>query len=175
MMMLVTLLITMAMPLPANDIRHLAAAPWVVIDDGVMGGRSAGQVSSEEGVTIFEGDLSLENNGGFSSIRLPLNGGLGEYSGVRLKVRGDGRTYQMRLRHGTGFDGVVWRAEFDTGPQWSVVELAFDDFWPGFRGRPVPNAGPVIPADVQQIGFLLGDKNPGAFRLEVGAIEGIVR
>ena len=49
------------------------AGDWFVVDDGVMGGRSQGQVGlSEEGHGIFQGTVSLENNGGFASVRAVL-------------------------------------------------------------------------------------------------------
>ena len=43
---------------------------WYVVDDGVMGGRSKGKLKIENGDTgVFSGKISLENYGGFSSIR----------------------------------------------------------------------------------------------------------
>ena len=48
---------------------------WRVVVDGVMGGRSTGRVASNEpGILRFSGDLSLENNGGFSQIRTNVAG-----------------------------------------------------------------------------------------------------
>ncbi|MDJ0654610.1 MAG: CIA30 family protein [Xanthomonadales bacterium] len=156
-----------------HDLMAMAAGPWVIIDDGVMGGRSAGNVREEDDRFVFYGNLSLQNNGGFSSMRLPLNQGLDGYSGIRITVRGDGRVYQLRLRHGSRFDGVSWVREFVSSDVWMTLDIPFKDFRPGFRGRSVPRAGPVIPEDVRQIGILLGDKNPGPFRLEIKAIEGL--
>ena len=46
-------------------------ASWTSVNDGVMGGISKGGFSrSEQGTLIFEGELSLEHNGGFPSIRM---------------------------------------------------------------------------------------------------------
>ena len=43
---------------------------WVIVDDVVMGGRSSSNFSlNNEGHGVFEGEISLENNGGFSSVR----------------------------------------------------------------------------------------------------------
>ncbi|MEM1092037.1 MAG: CIA30 family protein [Pseudomonadota bacterium] len=156
-----------------TDLRALAAGPWVVVDDGVMGGRSAGAVSEDDGVTVFSGTLSLENNGGFSSVRLPLSQSLRGYSGLRIKVRGDGRTYQLRLREGNRFDGVSWGTSFASSSEWTTMDIPFGRFRPTFRGRAVPQSGPVVAERIGQIGILLGDKNPGPFRLEVAALEGI--
>ncbi len=161
---------------PSNNIHDLmpmAAGPWVIIDDGVMGGLSAGNVREEDGDFVFYGNLSLRNNGGFSSMRLPLKQSLEGYSGIRITVRGDGRVYQLRLRKGNRFDGVSWSREFITSDAWMTLDIPFEDFRPGFRGRSVPRAGPVVPEDIRQIGILLGDKNPGAFRLEIRALEGL--
>ncbi len=155
------------------DLRDLAAGPWVVVDDGVMGGRSAGAVSEDDGLTVFSGTLSLENNGGFSSVRLPLSQSLKGYTGLRIKVRGDGRAYQLRLREGNRFDGVSWGTSFASSSEWTTVDIPFARFRPTFRGRAVPQAGPVVAERIGQIGILLGDKNPGAFHLEVAALEGI--
>ncbi len=155
------------------DLLALAAAPWIVVDDGVMGGRSAGRVKVIDGTTVFSGELSLENNGGFSSIRLPLSQSLEGLSGIRLTVRGDGRRYQLRLRNGNRFDGVAWGTDFPTLSQWSTVDIPFDRFQPGFRGRSVPQAGPVVAGEVGQIGIVLADKNPGPFELEIRSLEGI--
>ena len=46
---------------------------WNVVDDTVMGGRSSSQFSlNPEGFGVFEGVVSIENNGGFSSLRYRL-------------------------------------------------------------------------------------------------------
>ena len=43
---------------------------WEVEDDVVMGGRSEGAFSlNQEGNAVFSGNVSLENNGGFSSVQ----------------------------------------------------------------------------------------------------------
>ena len=145
--------------------------PWRSINDGVMGGRSAGGMTqSEEGLT-FEGRLSLENNGGFSSVRRLVSQDLTRATGVRIQVRGDGRQYQFRIRQNSAFDGVAWSAVFTSGEKWQQIDIGFDQFAPVFRGRSVPQAGPVVPSGIQQIGFLLGDKTAGRFELEIRSIE----
>ena len=46
---------------------------WIVVDDVVMGGVSSSRISiSKDGNGVFSGHVSLDNNGGFSSIRLNL-------------------------------------------------------------------------------------------------------
>ena len=145
--------------------------PWRSINDGVMGGRSAGGMTQSVEGLKFEGRLSLENNGGFSSVRRLVSQGLSRATGVRIQVRGDGRQYQFRIRQSSGFDGVAWSAAFSSSEEWQQIDIGFDQFAPVFRGRSVPQAGPVVPSAIEQIGFLLADKKAGRFELEIGSIE----
>ena len=70
-----------------------------------MGGLSKGHGSFSDANTLrFFGKPSLENNGGFSSIRTKdLNLGLQDYKGLAMRVKGDGRTYQLRLNTDSKF------------------------------------------------------------------------
>ena len=147
---------------------------WQVVNDGVMGGRSTGRVASNEpGILRFSGDLSLENNGGFSQIRTNVAGS--EFKGadgVEIRVRGDGREYQLRLRTTDAFDGVAYRQHFKTTPgEWVEFEAAYEDFLPVIRGRLLSNA-PALDADsIRQVGFMIADKTAGPFRLEIDWIK----
>ena len=71
---------------------------WGIVNDGVMGGLSEGKVTfTDEGTMRFAGKLSLKNNGGFSTVRTgKIKLDLGDSDGLALRVRGDGRTYQLR-------------------------------------------------------------------------------
>jgi len=151
-------------------ILDMSPGPWQAINDGVMGGISSGRMEQSGDILRFEGTLSLENNGGFASVRRPIGEDLSNATGVKLQVRGDGRTYQFRMRQDDRFDGIAWRAEFSTSGDWQTVELSFNEFIPVFRGRQVPGAGPVAPAGIRQIGFMLADKVPGPFALEIRSI-----
>ena len=152
-------------------ILEMSPGPWQTVNDGVMGGISSSRMVEADGVLTFEGELSLENNGGFASVRRLVETDLSQVTGVRLEVRGDQRTYQFRLRQNDRFDGVAWRAEFTTTEEWQTVELSFDQFVPVFRGRRVPAAGPVLAASIKQVGFLLADKTPGPFKLQIRSIN----
>lgn len=146
------------------------ADDWLVINDGVMGGVSSSRfVSSESGFATFTGELSLENNGGFASVRAPVSpGALEGRKALILRVRGDGRTYQVRLRTDRRFDGISYMARFETAKdEWREVTLPLDRFQPTFRGRRPAGAPPLAPEAVQQIGLLLADGTPGEFRLDV--------
>lgn len=149
-------------------------ARWHVINDGVMGGLSRSRFDiSEDGVAVFTGEISLANSGGFASVRrAPEALGMGQARGIRLQVRGDGRTYQLRLRSDTDDDAMAYRQHFaTTDRQWQEVQLPFSRFEPVYRGRVLPDAPLLDPARIRQVGFMLADKAPGPFVLEIGSVD----
>ncbi len=146
---------------------------WRPVDDVVMGGVSGSRmVHVADGHAVFAGTLSRENNGGFASVRCaPGQFALGDFNAIRLRVRGDGRIYRLRLRMDAGFDGVAYQASFPTEDgAWSTVDLPFTAFRPSFRGRDVPNAPALDPGSIRQIGLMIADAQEGAFRLEIALI-----
>ena len=163
-------------PEPASlfEFDRAVAGEWIIVNDGVMGGLSSSRFTdSDSSFATFTGELSLENNGGFASVRaLTPEGALADRSALILRVRGDGRTYQVRFRTDRRFDGISYMFEFSTvGGEWQEVRIPLSDFQPTFRGRRPRGAQPLTPTEVQQIGLLLADKRPGAFRLDVAWIR----
>ena len=149
-------------------------ATWSVINDGVMGGRSRSDIQrTEAGTSLFAGTLSLENNGGFASIRSALGRfDLSRADGLELRVKGDGRTYQVRLRDDDRYDGIAHRAEFETvADTWITIPIPFTAFAPTFRGRILDNVPPLDTAGIRQLAFMLADKTPGEFRLEIAVVR----
>ena len=148
---------------------------WHAVNDGVMGGVSAGGLDVEGVVGVFHGTLSLEHGGGFASIRRPVPAGaLSGSDGVSLRVRGDGRRYQCRVGSERLPDGASYAASFDTtAGRWLDVSLPWAAFEAVFRGRPVTDAPPLSPERIHRIGFLLADRRPGAFRLEIASIRAL--
>nr|WP_241664478.1 CIA30 family protein [Ningiella ruwaisensis] len=146
---------------------------WIIVNDTVMGGRSSASIALEKNSLAFSGDLSLENNGGFASIRRVYEPLAWQDKAVFvITVKGDGRTYQFRLRTNRFADGVAYVANFDTkkGEEQTYRFLA-QDFTPQFRGRVVSNAPALAFSEVQQLGFMLADKSPGDFLLLIKRIE----
>lgn len=149
----------------------LDAAPWREIHDSVMGGVSTGCLTRDEEYLVFSGALSLENNGGFASARRPVDGVPVNCDRVRIEVRGDGRTYQFRIRQDQRFDGVAWARHFETNGRWQAIEWPLAEFSGVFRGKEVSDAGPVQAERIAQVGVMLADRTQGPFRLEIRAIE----
>ena len=143
---------------------------WVPINDSVMGGVSGSTFEILPGGTgQFLGTVSLENNGGFASIRTLVDSfDLSGYKGIKIRVRGDGKTYSMRLRTDRRMDGVSFSSSFQTKKdEWVEVSFPFDAFIPGFRGRTVRGVGPIDPSTIGQMGILISDKQSGPFVLQI--------
>ncbi|MFT5839404.1 MAG: NADH dehydrogenase [ubiquinone] 1 alpha subcomplex assembly factor 1 [Flavobacteriales bacterium] len=145
---------------------------WYPVNDSVMGGSSQSNFRVVDNVAYFEGVLSLKNNGGFASVRRigPLVFESGN-TPILLEINGDGRRYQLRLRTNKAFDGVAYVATFlSSGDKWQTLTFKEQDFFAQFRGRLVNRAPALSFSDVQQMGLMLADKQPGSFRLAIKSI-----
>ena len=151
-----------------------AAKEWQTVNDGVMGGVSDGRFKITDAKTMeFFGTLSLANNGGFASVRTkPKNLGIEEGDALVAKVRGDGREYMLNLYPNRQRVAYSYRAAMQTKKdQWIEVKIPLDTFEATSFGRIVTNAGAVKPAEINSIGFMLGDKKAGPFKLEIEWIK----
>ena len=147
---------------------------WRIVNDGVMGGLSKSEiVFSTSNTAIFKGIVSLENNGGFASIRtIPRSYELDGYNGILLRVKGDGKKYQFRLIKNDRFDGVSYRYQFETEfNTWMIIEIPFHECVPVLRGRILEDVKPILPEEIQQIGFLISNKQAEKFQLEIDWIK----
>ena len=147
---------------------------WSAVNDGVMGGVSQGGIRrTNEGTGVFAGTLSLEHNGGFASVRAALGRhDLSAWAGLELRVRGDGRTYQLRLRSDDRFDNIAYAADFMTHDgEWTVIHIPFHQFRPRFRGRTLADVPPLDISRIQHLAFMLADGKPGPFLLEIDFVR----
>jgi NADH dehydrogenase [ubiquinone] 1 alpha subcomplex assembly factor 1 len=69
---------------------------WI-INDGVMGGVSKSGLRQDVHGLFFEGVVSLENNGGFASMRSSVRFPQGTQV-LELLAKGDGKRYKLVLR-----------------------------------------------------------------------------
>lgn len=150
-----------------------ASRYWQSVNDGVMGGRSVGKFRiNRDGKLEFFGNLSLQNNGGFASVRARLERAAFQQSDrIVARVRGDGREYKFNVYTQSNLGGYSYRQSFRSKKnEWIEVEFPMDKFVATWRGRNYPNQ--KLSADrVAGLGFLLGDKIPGTFKLEIDWIK----
>ena len=115
------------------------------IDDRVMGGRSQSAMthSIELGAAIFSGELSTANNGGFASVRGPVNWNLSRCPSVRITAASPtGGVFKLRLHDTSQVDAVSFEQNLLVPPdnKFRTYELAVDRFVGDWRGRPQPGA-----------------------------------
>ncbi|MHC4393186.1 MAG: CIA30 family protein [Planctomycetota bacterium] len=158
---------------PIADFDGKDSLRWETVNDNVMGGRSKGgwQATGSDSL-LFEGTTSLENRGGFSSIRSrKRNLGLGEFDGISMRVRGDGRAYKLTARSSQTSSWISYWADFETrAGEWIEVRVPFADMAPTTFGRKLPGRK-LRPAKINSIGFMIYDKQAGDFALEVDWIR----
>lgn len=149
------------------------SAAWYAVDDVVMGGVSRSSFDlPEPGIARFSGQVSLENNGGFASVRTPpRNWDTARATAFVLRVRGDGRSYKLTVRNGDGFDGVQYQARFaPPAGKWTDVRLPVASFVPTFRGRVLAGVPVLDPAEVRALGLMVSERQAGPFELLVDRI-----
>lgn len=162
-------------PLPLLEFTGAdAAKEWQSVNDGVMGGVSEGKFKITDKKTMeFFGTLSLENNGGFASVRTRAKKlGLQKGDTLIAKVKGDGREYSLNLYLHQPRIAFSYRATVQTKKdQWIEVKIPLDKFEATSFGRVMKDAGAVKPEEVNALGFMLSDKKAGPFKLEVESIK----
>ena len=151
-----------------------SVAPWRMVNDGVMGGRSEGSRFHEEDHLVFTGVINT-NGGGFSSMRAEVQpGALAGAKGINLRLRSDGRAYRMTFRTSERWRGrsVSYQSPIPQSEagEWAEVRVSFETMNTSVFGRSV-KADPFDPSDVREIGIILADGEDGPFRLELARLS----
>jgi hypothetical protein len=178
-----------------NSPESLLSPSWWPQDDRVMGGKSESALlwSNSLGSAVFTGNVTTANNGGFASCRsesweeygVKLRGA----KGLRLIIKGDGKTYKLSVKMDNSWDGVMYEQDFKTkaaseNEEWETVDLPFSRFKPRFRGWPVQGRPPLTGSKIRQLGFMSSKFNDeggitagfttGNFRLAIRGIKGLM-
>jgi monofunctional biosynthetic peptidoglycan transglycosylase len=151
-----------------------AAQKWQAVNDGGMGGVAEGRLKITADNTMeFSGRLSLENNGGFASVRTkPTNFDIHGGDTLVVRVKGDGREYVLNIYTKSRRMAFSYRAPLPTTrDEWTEVSVPLDEFIPTSFGNRVQGMGPVEPDQINSLGFMLSDKKPGPFKLEVDWVK----
>ena len=163
------------LPMPASvtlfTFDRTDEAEWDVVNDGVMGGRSAGFVAVEQGALRFTGML-VTQGGGFTSVRARRAVDLTGQLGIEMRVRGSGRQFEVELDDGVRAYGrtVSRRAPFATSAEWTVVRVPFSALRSTIFGRAV-NAPVIDVARIRGMGLYMADGQDGPFRLDVDYVR----
>lgn len=143
---------------------------WHILDDVVMGGKSNGNFKLDaQGYGVFEGNVSTENNGGFSMVQYSFETKkVTNLTKISMRLKGDGKSYQFRIKSNVK-DSYSYVFSFETAGKWEIIEIPFNSMYPAFRGRKL-NAPNYPGNQMERIAFLIGNKKPESFKLIVDTI-----
>jgi len=146
---------------------------WRVINDGVMGGLSQGSAVLTENSIQFTGDISLKNNGGFSSLKAPFaKVDLSTYSGFKIRYRQQGHPVAMTFEWHPRFYRYYHKVLLpETNNTWNTVTIPFKSVKQYRLGT--TNGKSISTQDLQKIirlGFIASEKQESTFDFEVDYI-----
>ena len=158
-----------------NPEKNIGLDNWNIVNDDVMGGISTSYLSvSDEKNLIFNGNLSLENNGGFASSRLGLKKNI--LKGVKslvIRIKGDGNTYKLRLSQDNR--RASYSANFKSfNDKWVEVNIPIEDFIATWRGYTYTDYPSIQTEKIISLGLQISDKQEGKFKLEIDYIKAIL-
>jgi hypothetical protein len=144
---------------------------WQIEDDCVMGGVSKGTFThAPAGHAVFSGKVSLENNGGFSSVQSyfePID--VSSYRNAVIRVKGDGKNYRFIVesekdaRH-------YYVANFETTGEWQEIEIPLRQMYPVRRGDRL--GLPDYPGkSMAQVRFMIANGRAENFRLQIAGVR----
>ena len=135
-----------------------------------MGGRSNGNFElNKDGHGVFSGKVSLENNGGFSSLRyITETIDIARNTKVCIKLKGDGKNYQFRIKADRN-QRYSYITTFKTSGEWETITINLKELYPAFRGRTLnyPNFDKTT---IEELAFLIGNKKAEDFKLLIDSI-----
>jgi hypothetical protein len=143
---------------------------WKIVTDSVMGGLSKSTMTlNNENIGMFQGEVSLENNGGFAAVKYNFNKlNVSSFSKISFTVKSDPKKYQLRLKVNKS-DQQSYVSYFETNGNWQTITLNLNEFYPTFRGRKLhmPNFSSET---IEEIGILIGNKTAEKFNLLINSI-----
>ena len=151
--------------------KNSSISNWIVVDDVVMGGRSYGNFQlNNDGKGVFSGKISLDNNGGFSSVRYGFNKlNIEKFKSIVLKIKGDGKNYQFRIKHKSS-DYASYITSFSSSGEWQEIEISLNSMYPSFRGRKLDEPN-FFHKSIEEVTFLIANKKNEEFILLIDKIE----
>ncbi len=148
--------------------------PWRSINDGVMGGLSEGEIAWKDTIMLWSGQTSLENNGGFASIRGPWeHHDLRAMNRAIIRCRGNGGPFKMTLETSQRWWMPYAYTSFNPNDDWQDVVIDVEDFsWSQAQMGDLRNVAPSQElGDVLRIGLMKYDGTAQPFELEVASIH----
>ena len=147
---------------------------WWVVNDGVMGGLSKGRKELTENSILFEGVISLDNNGGFSSLRCSLSHkDLTQYDEIEIRYRSTGISKALTFSVDRRWYIPNYRISLEgTSGNWKTMIIRLSDFKKHYLGKSLNESLKKEKIkDIIRMGIITNEKKYGNFEFEVDYIE----
>ncbi len=167
-----------------EDFGEEAAGRWRVINDGVMGGLSQGELTFNGGVATFAGTINT-NGGGFSMIRTSIfrDGATladslegAEYLRVRTRSA-NGRAYELTVQDTASNSAVMHFTDLavTADSAWEEPLVPLTDLDARTFGTARPNLADFDLDQISTFGIILADGIDGPFSLAIDRIDACSR
>ena len=160
-------------PFEFNFGKEKDGANWGVINDGVMGGLSKGKAYMKENSLFFSGTISLENNGGFTSLRAPYERmDLSAFEYIEVRYKSTGRSCAISLDQSTRFWLPNHKLRLPLSEDWAVLRIPLKELNEYRMGRKTGRRMTKDKASsVIRIGIITDSKEAGDFAFEIDYIK----
>ncbi len=141
----------------SGDLSATSGNSWRLVTDNVMGGISRGQLIidkiEQRPCLHMQGEVKLDNNGGFVQIALNLSDtilkDITDYQGITIDVLGNDEAYNLHLRSDDlWLPWQSYRMTFNATPKWQTLRIPFIEFKP-YRTNTALNI-----SELTRIGFV---------------------
>jgi NADH dehydrogenase [ubiquinone] 1 alpha subcomplex assembly factor 1 len=149
---------------------------WRVVNDDVMGGVSNSKVEEKENSILFSGTTSLDNNGGFASIRTTFpKGDLKDCKTmtIRFKSPNTNRSFGLSLKDSQKYYIPYYKFMFQPkSDDWQQLKINLKDFGYYKISEKIGSEMPLnFLKDVFNIALILSDGKEGNFQIEIDYIK----
>lgn len=147
---------------------------WRPLNDGVMGGLSVSLVEQEADFIRFSGQVSLENNGGFASIRSPFRSlDLSKAETVEMRIRAPKGQFALTMETERVWFRPYYKHPIElSGPDWQTVRIPLEAFHAYQVGRKLPQTlNKAAQGRIIRLGIITDFKQARDFELEIDYIR----
>ena len=148
---------------------------WVMISDNVMGGVTKSTLQYKENSMILSGDISLDNYGGFASVKTRFGKfDLSAYKGVKIRFKSTNQKFAFTLEETKNWTMPNFKGSFAPAKEntWTEATIYFSDFEEYQIGEPTGREmKKSVQGNVVRMGIITTEKKEGPFSLEVDYIE----
>ena len=153
-----------------------AGDTWRIVNDGVMGGPSKSEIQLTNNSIQFTGAVSLENNGGFASMRtLIIKGALSacKTMTMRYKSSSTDRTFGLSLKNSQQYYIPYYKHTFSPKTtEWETLTVNLSDFKHYRISEVIGNDMPITALDdIYNMALIISDKKAGPFTIEIDYIK----